>query len=133
MPLIKRGDILHRYFTDTTPPKSKFFVVIGENSANIVGFFFVNSNINNYIQHNRLYLDMQMPVKRSVYSFLNYDSFIDAHEVKLINKTLLHNEVISGNTTIEGCLIQEDIELLLDALRVSKLFSKIEKETFFKY
>ena len=75
---------------------------------------------------------MQMPIKKSIYSFLNYDSFIDAHEVKLISKTLLHNEIMSGNTTIKGCLMQEDIKLLLNALRESKLFSQIEKETFFK-
>jgi hypothetical protein len=132
MSLIKRGTILHRYFNNTIPPKSKFFVVIGENENNIVGFFFVNTDINNYLKHNRLYFDMQMSVKRSVYGFLNYDSFIDAHELKLIDKTLLHNEITSGNTTFKGCLTRDDIELLLNALRESKLFSSIEKNTFFK-
>ena len=132
MQQIRRGTILYRWFSSTVPPKSKFFVVIGENESNLVGFFFINSNISRFIKRNQSYFDMQMSIRKSDYFFLEYDSYIDAHEVKPIDKILLQNEITSNTTTIKGSLTEDDIELLLSALRNSKLFSKIEKETFFK-
>ncbi len=130
--MLKRGDILHRWFNDTTPPKNKFFVVMGEDENNIIGFFFINSDINNYIKRNQTLLDMQMSIKKVDYPFLtNSFSYICAHEIKPINKAILHDELESGTTERKGHLRDEDLSLLLDAVRDSKLFSKIEKETYF--
>lgn len=36
---INRGDIYHRFFTTTIPPKDKFFVIIGEDEKNYVGYY----------------------------------------------------------------------------------------------
>ena len=47
MKAVRRGDIFHRFFQTTTPPKNKFFVIVGEDVNNYVGYFFINSNINN--------------------------------------------------------------------------------------
>lgn len=98
---ICRGTILHRMFETTTPPKPKFFVIIGESETHVIGYFFINSNINNYVQRRKFY-DMQMPIKRNEYSFLKYDSFIGAHELNMIDKSLLAKELASGETSIKG-------------------------------
>ena len=129
---ICRGTILHRMFETTIPPKAKFFVVVGEDTNRIVGYFFINSNINRYVQRQQLLLDMQMPIKRNDYPFLAYDSFIGAHELKTISKSTLAEELQSGNTTIKGRLTVVDMNRLLEAARSSDIFSQYEKDTYFK-
>ena len=118
-------------FETTTPPKPKFFVIIGESETHVIGYFFINSNINNYVQRRKFY-DMQMPIKRNEYSFLKYDSFIGAHELNMIDKSLLAEELASGETSIKGCLNIEDMDRLLEAAKASDLFSPYEKDTYFR-
>ena len=119
-------------FETTTPPKQKFFVVVGEDADCIVGYFFINSNINRYVQRQKLLFDMQMQIKRSNYPFLAYDSFIGAHELKTISKTTLSNELQSGETQIKGRLTDDDLNRLLDFARSSDIFSQYEKDTYFR-
>ena len=119
MKSIGRGSILHRWFLSTTPPKNKFFIVIGEDKNRIIGYFFI-------------FFEMQMHIKRSDYPFLSYDSFIDAHELKYLNKAEIMAELKSGKTIHKGTLASEDMERLLVSLRESTLYSKRIKEKFFK-
>lgn len=128
---VGRGSILHRWFYNTTPPKNKFFVVIGEDENRIIGYFFINSNVSNFISRNSRFFEMQMHIKRSDYPFLSYDSFIDAHELKYLNKAEIMAELKSGKTIYKGTLANEDMERLLVSLRESTLYSKHIKEKFF--
>lgn len=123
---------MHRWFGSTTPPKNKFFVVIGEDENRIIGYFFINSNVSKFISRNSRYLEMQMHIKRSDYPFLSHDSFIDAHELKYLDKADIMAELQSGKTTHKGTLADEDMERLLASLRESALYSKHIKEKFFK-
>lgn len=132
MKSIRRGSVLHRWFGSTTPPKNKFFVVIGEDENRIIGYFFINSNVSKFISRNSRYLEMQMHIKRSDYPFLSHDSFIDAHELKYLDKADIMAELQSGKTTHKGTLADEDMERLLASLRESALYSKHIKEKFFK-
>lgn len=132
MKSIGRGSILHRWFLSTTPPKNKFFVVIGEDENRIIGYFFINSNVSNFISRNSRFFEMQMHIKRSDYPFLSHDSFIDAHELKYLDKAEIMAELKSGKTIHKGTLANEDMERLLVSLRESTLYSKHIKEKFFK-
>ena len=129
---ICRGTILHRLFQTTTPPKPKFFIVIGESETHIVGYFFINSNVNRFVQRNEAFFEMQMPIKRSDYPFLRYDSFVGAHELNMIDKSVLSTELGTGATTIKGRMKLEDVNRLLATARTSDLFSQYEKDTYFK-
>ena len=130
--LITRGVILHAKEFDNIA-HGKFFVIIGENKQAFVGFFFINSNINNYVKSRPDFMDMQMLIKHANYpEFLSHDSFIACHALSQIPKTKLAQQVECGAAQFKGTLLPEDLELLLENLRASKLYSKIEKETFFK-
>lgn len=131
MKAVKRGDIYHRYFSTTNPPKNKFFVIIGEDSENYVGYFFINSNINKFIERNKEMLDMQLPLLAQRYPFLSHSSFIDGHAIAKIKKNVLIDELSEGIIQIKGCLQKEDMERLCEAGLNSPLFSAKEK-IFFK-
>lgn len=130
MKAAKRGDIFLRHFTSTKPPKDKFFVVIGEDESGLVGFFFINSNINQFVQRHKLMLDMQMPIKPENYGFLKYFSYVAGHELAYISKELLISELESGRMQMKGRLTETDLDMLLDAALESPLFSEHEKQFF---
>lgn len=67
----------------------KIFVVVGEDSKNnVLGYYFINSNINeNVIKNKKEIYDMQMFVKRVNYpTILKYDSFIGCPRWKQCQK-----------------------------------------------
>jgi hypothetical protein len=129
--LIKRGSIFYSCeFTNIE--HGKFFVVIGEDNNNYVGFFFINSNININIQRIDKFFKMQMPVKKQDYSFLKYDSYIDAHAISLIRKDKLKEQISKKIVAFKNRLTKDDEILLLENLRNSDLYSEQEKNIFFK-
>lgn len=132
MKAVRRGDIFHRYFTTTTPPKYKFFVIVGEDEDHYVGYFFINSNVNRFVATRKELADMQMPIKPTDYSFLTHVSFVDGHELSLLRKTELIEELSNGKTQMKGRMRPEDMDLLLNAALKSTLFSEKEKQTYFK-
>ncbi|MDR0711590.1 MAG: hypothetical protein LBF67_04500 [Prevotellaceae bacterium] len=128
--IIKRGAVLIGAFTGID--HKKFFVVAGE-SGEMAGYFFINSNINSFVQSNKSFMDLQMPIKRSCYpSFLTHDSFIDAHELRKAHKSTLAKQLTSGKIAYRGMLSADDLEQLLEGLRSSPVYKKVDKDTFFK-
>lgn len=128
MDAVKRGSIFHRFFTTTTPPKDKFFVVVGEDGDDYVGYFFINSNINRFIERNQAMYDMQMPLLPRDYSFLDHQSYIDGSKLSKLNKSILLEELANRITTYKGRLKGEDIIRLISAVQRSPLFSAKEKK-----
>ncbi|MDR3226283.1 MAG: hypothetical protein LBT56_01245 [Prevotellaceae bacterium] len=128
---IKRGAIfLSEKIKNIEHPK--FFVIIGEDANNFVGYFFINSSVNKYMFSRQDFINMQMNIKRSKYdSFLKYDSFIDCHELSKIKKDTLLEQINNKITEYKGELTEEDLEMLMENLRKSDLYSKVEKDTFF--
>ncbi|MBR5982728.1 MAG: hypothetical protein IK025_03265 [Bacteroidales bacterium] len=128
---IVRGSILNTSFEGID--HKKMFVIIGENDKSVFGFFFINSNINKYIQDRQVLLDMQCILKRANYpDILEYDSFLDCHEIKTFDKQTLIAGYDNGTIAHIGNLIEDDIEIVLSVCRNSPLFSEYEKRTFLK-
>jgi len=127
---VVRGAVLHGVFENID--HKKFFVIIGENNEQLIGFFFINSNIHQSLKNKPAQFEMQMSIKKSNYDFLNYDSFVCADKIKIISKSRIVSDIVNKKTEIKGSLTENDLEMLLNATRNSKLFSKIEKDTFFK-
>ena len=129
---IDRGTILFsNKFEDID--HGKLFVIMGEDEENCYGFFFINSEIDRMIQNRKVLFDMQLPLKRLNYRvILKYDSFLDCHELSYISKTQLLDEFRKGEVQRRGSLTESDLEIVLDVVRESTLFSEYEKETIFK-
>ncbi len=127
---IQRGTILHSTLFEYID-HGKFFVIVGVTKNSVAGYFFVNSNINRYIQSKPEQLAMQCFLKHSDYKFLDYDSFLSAVKINEISCEKLAKSIIDGITKIVGVLRDEDMDNLLEKARNSKLFSKKEKEMYF--
>lgn len=128
--LIERGTILHSdIFADID--HGKFFAVIGVDKDFIAGFFFINSNINKAIWNKEDQLAMQYLLKSEDYDFLRYDSFLSATNIITRSRNELSVSIYEGRTSVVGHLKRQHLEEVLDMVRNSKLFSKMEKMRFF--
>lgn len=127
---IRRGTVFHSTIFEEID-HGKFFVVIGEDDNELVGFFFINSWVNDFIQRKPEMAKLQFPIAQSDYSFLSHNSFLNCSSLTTIDKDKLSYSIASGETTIKGQLTNNDINAILCMVRESKLFSKIEKDTFF--
>ncbi|MDR1342828.1 MAG: hypothetical protein LBK18_06195 [Prevotellaceae bacterium] len=130
--MVKRGAIfISGAFKHIDHPK--FFLVMGENEAQEVGYFYINSNVNRYVAANPERMAMQMYIKHDGYpDFLKHGSFIGAHELTTIPKNELTARLKSGAAAYRGELTPDDLDRLLLAVRSSKLFTDEEKEIVFK-
>ena len=129
--LIKRGVVfISNAFESIDHPK--FFVVMGEKDS-VVGYFYINSGVNRYVASNQESMAMQMPIRRSDYpDFLTHNSFIAGHQLAFLTRSELRSHLQSGKASYKGELTPDDLERLLYAARSSKLFTNVEKATFFK-
>lgn len=131
--VVDRGAILH---TETTKNSSighsKFFIVIGVDEENLVGFFYINSVINmNVIREKSEQWDMQYKISCNDYDFLSHDSYICATEVIRIKKSDVVENIRDGKTKKVGILKDEDLICLLTKCRNSRLFAPIIKKRYF--
>lgn len=108
----------------------KFFVIIGVSQNEVAGFFFINSNINKSLESKPEQIAMQYPMRKKDYSFLHYDSFLCATNILKLPRERIVSSINTGETTFIGNMVEEHLEELLQSARESRLFSKIEKDTF---
>ena len=126
---IKRGAILHSDEFDYVD-HGKMFVVMGEDDTQLYGFFFINPG---HHPKDEKGLSMQMQLKKSNYpDILKYDSFLGCQSLLHISKSELINQFSDGRTQYIGDLVEDDINMALEAVRRSDLYSDYEKDTFFK-
>ena len=128
--VIKRGQILHsENFVDIG--HGKFFVIIGITDDSIVGFFFINSNVNKYLFNKPELLAMQYPMRKEDYGFLRYDSFLCATKILKLNKQDIVSGLQNGTVQIISQLMQEHLDDVLTMVRNSDLFKEREKRLLF--
>lgn len=75
-------------------------------------------------------LAMQYPMKKSDYSFLQYDSFLSATNIMKIPRCKIVDSINNGVTKFVGAMKQEHMEDLLEKARVSVLFSPKQVKDF---
>lgn len=128
--LVYRGQILHSdIFEDIG--HAKFFVMIGVSSDSVAGFFYINSEINRFINNKDEQLLMQYPLFQCDYSFLSHDSYICATNIVKLPKSIIVESIKSKRTKAVASLQPEHLDALLQKVRNSRLFSKKEKDEFF--
>ena len=127
---VRRGRIIHSYNLENID-HGKFFVIIGVTQDSIVGFFFINSNINKYIQDKPDMMAVQYPLLKRDYAFLKHDSFICATEIEEIKKSDIIDGIKNRSVVFVDDLRQEHLDDVLTMVRESKLFDKKEKEMYF--
>lgn len=132
--LIKRGEIFigEKGTFDENISHSKFFVIMGEDEDSYIGFFFINSEVHKYIQARPELYSLQYPLSPEKYSFLSHDSVIGCESIKRLKKQSVLDGLEQGSIVHKGTLLSSDIDVILNMVSKSKVFTKHEKDTYFK-
>ncbi len=94
--------------------RNKFLVILGfDNEGNIYGGVVINSRINDRIPV--ALQDLQMPIRKSAYPFLDHDSFVDCSKLMVVRAETF------AKWEFKGIISQDDIELIAGTLRESPL------------
>jgi hypothetical protein len=130
--LLCRGSIFHGdIFPDID--HGKYFAVVGEDGNNLIGAFFINSEVNTNVIRTQEQHDLQIPLTNTHYPFLSKDhSFLNCADLIRIEKKSLKAHIDARRVTYRATLEDGDIDYILKKLRSSDLYSKAEKDTFFK-
>lgn len=129
--LISRGTIFHSdMFSEID--HGKFFVVIGEDSHDLVGYFFINSYVRDFLARKPELSALQYPLDKTDYNFLSHSSYLCCSHLKKISKKLLAESIVSTQAELKGTLTPDDLKSVLDKVRKSKIYSNKEKESYFK-
>ena len=126
---ICRGDIFHSN-AFTFVDHGKFFAILGEDSNNVYGCFFINSDINRYLYLKPKMLELQVGLGPDEYPFLKHNSYINCAQIIKIPKVSLKADIESGVAKHKGKLSQADINTILELVNKSDVFSDADKEFF---
>lgn len=94
--------------------RNKFLVILGfDGEGNIYGGVVINSRINGRIPV--ALQDLQMPIRKSAYPFLDHDSFVDCSKLVVVRAETF------ARWEFKGVISQDDVELISGTLRESPL------------
>ncbi len=130
--VINPGSIIHADKScHTYIDHDKFFVIIGIYDDTIAGYFFINSGIcNTILREKGEQLQMQFPMMKKDYPFLDHDSIISAGEIIKMQKGTIYEYIREGKMKQVANLKEEDLTAIREKARQSKLFKPIEKKRF---
>ena len=129
--ILCRGSIFHGNIFPTID-HGKFFAVIGEDGDDLIGAFFINSDINLNVIRSQEQHDLQIPLTNLKYPFLTKDhSFLNCADLIRIDKHALKEHIDSGRVVFKDSLTGDDLAVILEKLRASDLYTQSEKATFF--
>jgi hypothetical protein len=87
MPLNKdylaAGSIIFEFVYTTTPPKPKYYIIIGISEDKVaLGTVFINSEINKHIFPTQKLKELHVLMPKEDNPFLDHDSYIDCSDIK---------------------------------------------------
>lgn len=129
--MAKRRDIYHSDIFDFID-HGKFFVIVGEDDRSYYGIFFINSKVNDFILRHPKLRDLQIGIDCQEYTFLKYNSYIDCSTLHKINKVVLDNSIVIGQSQKRGKISAELMDEILSKVRASSVFGKDILDSFFK-
>ncbi len=103
--------------------RNKYLVILGiDDDGNVYGGVVINSRINDRIPI--AIQDLQMPIRKSVYPFLDHDSFVDCSKLMVVRAETF------AKWEFKGVISQDDVALISGTLRESPLVAAAELARF---
>ncbi|MBD2769150.1 hypothetical protein IC235_14755 [Hymenobacter sp. BT664] len=82
-PELEVGMVIRSYVPDTTPPKSKYWVVVGITEDEIgLATVYVNSRINAFLMRNDILLNAQYRLEPNSQQISRHTSYADCSQIK---------------------------------------------------
>lgn len=124
---IRKGSIIKCLLNCVKPPKEKYFVVLGIFNEK-VGFVFINSEINQSVNHSQELKSLHLLIKTEQYPFLSHNSYVDCCNITVYDRAEIELKISKNLNCIKGeasnFLMNQISEKLLSSTSVSKRMLK---------
>jgi len=122
---ITPGTIFRAFISTTSPPKSKYFVLVARDP---LCCFFINSEINDFKAIRPHLREQQIKLHRKDYAFLEYDSWVDCASImdEFVDYDALvtHFAAAHVSSAIVGELIKADKRKVYDIVSNSPTLAR---------
>ncbi len=112
--MLSPGCVVEVFAAHITPPHNKYFVIACL-EPQVLGFF-INSEINRYIQRRPQLAAAQVKVTKAEHSFLRHDSWLDCSDVHTFTRHFLDREVRTNPPALLGKLTANAVAAMLQAV-----------------
>lgn len=131
---LKAGSILRLHVKDTTPPKIKIFIIIGEDEDSIsLACLYINSDINYRMNFSQELIALQMPLKSKDFDWLHHDSFLDCSKIHPQKKSEIRKILQNRPDAYIGDLDEENFNIILETVKSSTTIKGKVKKKFGLY
>ena len=125
------GTVLRMYVTDTNPPKTKFFVVIGYSEDKIaLGVVYINTEINPNVFPTEELKRLHIPLTPDERGLVETNCHIDCS--KIYEKPVEHiNELVAANPEyVRGQLNERETGMILATVFSARTVPRVVKRKF---
>ncbi|TXD56907.1 hypothetical protein ES044_16060 [Polaribacter sp. IC066] len=131
---LDKGTVLRMFVNDTTPPKTKIFIVLGLHDNKVaLGTLFINSKINDTINFSVELQALQYKLYLSDYAFLDKDSFVDCSNIQQRDNKNILQKINEDNSLVVGRLNQDTFEDVRKAIISAETIRGKHKKRFGLY
>ena len=118
---LKPGAILYLHCNFTTPPKSKYSIVVCTKPDLVV--FLVNSRVNAWLAKRPALQNCQVTLCRDAHPFLHYDSFINCTQSHFLTADVIEQQLMNDRQRLKGYITPEEQRAIVCA-QVKRLKNK---------
>lgn len=128
---IQVGSVIRVFVKDTTPPKVKYFIVIGFSDDKVLlGTVFINSTINQNVFNTEYLKGLNIPLDAQTYDFIDHNSFVDCSDIKERNFVEIKHLVSNDPECSKGVVSEETMRIILTTLANTSTISLNKKRKF---
>jgi len=104
------GSVLKLYVKDTTPPKEKRFIIVGEKIDGLcLATVYINSDINEKINYTPELKELHLPFQARGRAYLDHDSFVDCSEFVIRERNEIEFAIKNRPGVVIGKLCDMDL------------------------
>ena len=128
---IQVGSVIRVFVKDTTPPKVKYFIVIGFSDDKVLlGTVFINSTINQNVFNTEYLKGLNILLDAQIYDFIGHDSFVDCSDIKERNFVEIKQLLSNDPECSKGVVSEETMKAISTTLANASTISLNKKRKF---
>ena len=128
---IQVGSVIRVFVKDTTPPKVKYFIVIGFSDDKVLlGTVFINSTINQNIFNTEYLKGLNIPLDSQMYDFIDHNSFVDCSDIKERSFAEIKQLISNDSECSKGVVFNETMKIISTTLANASTISLNKKRKF---
>jgi hypothetical protein len=125
------GTVIRSPVIDTTPPKYKFWIIIGlSGDGSELGIVYINTEPNGFIKRSPVLSNLQIKFQKDHRNLVDHDCYANCSEIKRKNAATIQQQLEANPSFVRGVLSPNELNTILAALRSATTISRRDKSRF---